>query len=66
MHTNRDYGNKCTEKNTIITMTLNMDEKTIAYKINDKQFETKKIPLAINKCRLVVTLNRADDEIELL
>lgn len=36
------YSDTFMAKDTIISMTLNMDEKTIAYKINDKQYKSKK------------------------
>ena len=47
-------------------MTLGVDKKTISYKINDKQYERKSISLAINKYRLSVVINAANEEIELL
>lgn len=60
-----------TAKDTLITVTLNMDNKTIAYKINDNQYETKEIPDPIrNKYRLAyrlaVTMKLADMELDLL
>ena len=61
-----DYCPKLAGKGTLITVTLNMDEKTIAYKIDDKQYEPKAIPLSIDKYRLVVSFNNINDEIELL
>ena len=60
------YVNTFTEKDTIITMTLNKDQNTIAYKINGKQCDTKAISLSIDRYRLVVSLERSNDEIELL
>ena len=60
------YCDKFTAKDTLITVTLDMDDETIAYKIDDKQYDTKLISLSIDKYRLVVGLERTDDEIELL
>ena len=60
------YCDKFSAKDTMITVTLNMDEKTIAYKIDDKQYDTKLLSLSVDKCRLVVGLERTDDKIELL
>lgn len=60
------YSNKFTKKNTIITLTLDMDKKRIKYKINDKQYKSKKIGLSVDKYRLIVSFQRENDEIELL
>ena len=62
----RDYCANVTGKGILITITLNMDENTIAYKIEDKQYEPKAIPLSIDKYRLIVSLENINDEIELL
>ena len=60
------YCNKFSKKDTIITITLDMDDNTISYKIDDTQYETVTIPLTINAYRLSITLDAIDAEIELL
>ena len=54
-----------TNKDTSINMTLDMANKTINYKINDKQYETKSIQAA-NAYRLVVAISWEDGGLQLL
>ena len=61
-----DYCHKFGSTGTLITITLNMDKKTITYKIDDEQYEPKAIPLSIDKYRLAVSFSKINDEIELL
>ena len=61
-----NYCHEFGEKDTVIIIKLDMDKKTICYEINDKQYETKDIPLAINEYRLAITMEGKDEEIELL
>ena len=64
-----DYAaNPCCDKGTIIEMTLNMDQKTIKYEVNDKHFHTTKIKsLSIEfGYRLAVTFINKGYGIELL
>ena len=60
------YCQAIRETDTIITMSLDRDKKTISYKINDKQCKTMTIPLSINKFRLALSMNHKDTEFELL
>ena len=60
------YCDKITEKETLIIITLNMDKKSIKFKINGKQYETKPIKLSIRSYRLIATMGHKNDQIELL
>lgn len=62
----RRYSDPTVAKGTLITLTLNMNDKTVAFKINDKQYGTKKIFYPKNKYRLAVSIQFADMELELL
>ena len=63
---NIGYCNKFTKEGTVIIVTLDMDSKTIKFKIDDNEYDSKPIGLSINKYRLIVTMNRRNTQIELL
>ena len=54
------------DKDTMITMTLNMDKHTICYKINDKDLGPAQYKLDKEKYRMVVNLYDPDNIVELL
>ena len=62
----KGYCQQEKDKDTIISMTLDMDNKTINYKINDKQYESKRITLDINKYRFAVSIKKVGAEIAFL
>ena len=59
------YCRAYSKKDTVITVTLNVRHKTIAYKINDKQTKTKAINLSMNKYRHAVALTNSNNTIAL-
>ena len=61
----RHYCQSFINQDPLIIMRLDMDSKTITFKINEKQYETKSIPSTIAKFRLVITL-ATPNEVELL
>ena len=68
-HKNTDYVEYCdafTIKDTVITMTLDIDKNSISYKINDKDYGVAYDQLIQDKYRLAVTMSNANEEIELL
>ena len=54
------------DKGVLVCVMLDADKRTIAFKINDKQYETKSIGVIINKYKLIVTIMNKNHEIELL
>ena len=56
-----NYGAAFGDKDDVIKMKLDMDKKTISFKINDQQYETKDIASSITKYRLAVTVKKFDD-----
>ncbi len=54
------------DKDTIVTMILDMDKRTLSYKINDKDYGVAWDAVKYKKYRLVVTLRDNGDEIEFL
>ena len=66
---NRNYANNPTsEPGTIIEITLNMDDHTIKYKINDTEYKTVKIESLSSEIgyKLAITIDAEGDEIELI
>ena len=62
----RKYCKEYRDKDTIITMTLNMDEQTLRYKINDREYGIATDQLEKDKYRMVVNMCWLNDTIELL
>ena len=60
------YAKSFTMKDTVVTMTLNMDKHTISYKVDDKDYGVGCDKLYKDKYRLAVTGDTKGDEIELL
>ena len=60
------YAKPFEMKDTVITMTLNMDKHSISYKIDDKDYGVGFRGLRKDKYRLAVTAGTKGDEIELL
>ena len=62
------YSDPCRDEGTVFEMTLNMDQYSIQYKVNDKEYESVNIDsLSNHRYRLAVTLSKTDDDgIELL
>ena len=63
---NFTYCDQFGAKGTVITMTLDMDQHTLSYKINDKDYGIATDKLAKDKYRLIINLLHVDDTIELL
>ena len=63
-----DYSSIFVEEGTMIEMTLDMNNQTIQYKINDTECKTVKIDSLSKQMgyRLAVTLTQKDNEIQLL
>ena len=60
------YSDFIRDKDTIIEMTLNMDEKSLNYKINGKDHGIVAYPLTKDKYRMVINLCWESNIIELL
>ena len=62
----RDYYDHIADKGTIVTMTLDMDNKSISYKINGKDYGIAYDGLIKKKYRLAITLVDEATEVELI
>ena len=61
-----EYCHALGDKDTVITMTLNMDKHSISYKINDEDFGSAIDSLDKSKYRMVLSLYYKDESVELL
>ena len=61
-----EYGCKCGKKGDIIIMTLDINNHTIKFKINDIDYGIACDEMDKDKYRLVINCDKVDDEIELL